>query len=71
MADEDEIGSGARNELTADLIGGGTDDGAPQTGREEGNQENEEDDDEPARRGAPAQRTRPIVPSRRRGCPRA
>ena len=71
MADEDEIGGGTRDELATDLVRGGTDDGAPETGSEECDQDDEQNDDEPARGGAPAQRTWLIAPSRRRGFPRA
>lgn len=71
MADENQVRRGARNQLTAHLVGGGTDDGAPETGSEEPDQDDEEDDDEPARSGAPAQWTRPTAPTRRRGFPRA
>lgn len=56
MPDEEEIGRGPRHHLTADLEGGGTHDGAPQTGGEQANENDEEDDDEPARAGAPAPR---------------
>lgn len=70
MADENQIRPGARNQLAPNLVGSGTDDRTPETGSEERDQDDEEDDDEPARGGAPAQRTRPIAPTRRRGFPR-
>ena len=70
VANEDEIGRGAGDELTTDLVGGRTDDRSPEPGGEETNQDDEEDNDEPARGGAPAQRPRASAPTRRRGLPR-
>ena len=54
MADQQQIGRGARDDFAADLVGGGTHDGTPETSGEEHDEEGEEDDDEPARAGAPA-----------------
>ena len=71
MSNQDEIGSGAGDQLATDFVGGGTDNGTPESGGEEANENDEEDDDEPARRGAPAHRPGVIAPSRRRGPRRA
>ena len=71
MADENQIGCGAGNQLATDFIGSGTDDRPPETCGEETNEDDEEDDDEPARGGAPAQRSGVIAPTRMRGSPRA
>lgn len=49
MADQQEIGRGPRDDLAADLVGGGTYDGAPETGGEENEEKDEEEDEEPAR----------------------
>lgn len=50
VSDHEQVGRRARDDLAADLVGGGTDDGAPQPGRERDQQRREDRGDD----GAPA-----------------
>jgi hypothetical protein len=70
MTHEEEVGSGAGDDLTTHFVGGRADDRAPQRSGKDDDEQDEEDDEEPARAGAPAQRGTAIAPIRRRGCPR-
>jgi len=51
MPDQKEVRAGARDDFTADFVGGWTHDRTPQTSGEENDESDEEEDQEPARAG--------------------
>ena len=55
VADEDQVGGGAGNELTLDLVGGGPEDRSPQARREGDQQPDEQEGETPARSAGRAQ----------------
>jgi hypothetical protein len=51
VADEEEFGSGAGDDLALNLVRGRPEDGPPQAGRERRDQQDEDDDQQPAGAG--------------------
>jgi mono/diheme cytochrome c family protein len=62
VPDHEQVGSRARDDLAADLVGGGADDAAPQPGRERDQERREDGDDASAARAAGGGTGTTVVP---------